>query len=98
MINSSRSIGDLLRRIVGVVTAILPRDSSMDQLLKSCTLGKENVLGLDAGPVPRLMNTVATWVVPPRNARLVITFWMLGALLSLTQLRHLTVGDPTAST
>jgi uncharacterized protein len=59
---------------------------------------KENVLGRDAGPFQRLMNTVATWVVTPRNARLVITFWVLGALLSLTQLRHLTVGDPTAST
>jgi predicted RND superfamily exporter protein len=59
---------------------------------------KENVLGRDAGPFQRLMNTVATWVVTPRNARLVIAFWVLGALLSLTQLRHLTVGDPTAST
>src|SRR4029453_5571987 len=45
MINSSRSIGDLLRRIVGVVTAILPRDSSMDQLLKSCTLGSAFLVG-----------------------------------------------------
>src|SRR5260370_380804 len=39
MINSSRSIGDLLRGIVGVVTPILPRASSMDQPSKSCTLG-----------------------------------------------------------
>jgi hypothetical protein len=30
MINSSRSIGDLLRGIVGVVTPILPLGSSMD--------------------------------------------------------------------
>jgi uncharacterized protein len=59
---------------------------------------KENVLGRDAGPFQRVMNAVATWVVTPRNARLIITFWVLGALLSLTQLRHLTVGDPTAST
>ncbi len=59
---------------------------------------KENVLGREAGPFQRVMNAVATWVVTPRNARLIITFWVLGALLSLTQLRHLTVGDPTAST
>src|SRR5215831_18511644 len=39
MINSSRSIGSLLRRIAGVVTAILAGGRSMDQLLKSCTLG-----------------------------------------------------------
>src|SRR5262249_16491478 len=38
MINSSRSIGGLLRRRAGVVTAILPRGCSMDQPLKSCTL------------------------------------------------------------
>src|SRR5213593_1684728 len=39
MINSSRSIGSLLRRRAGVVTAILPRGRSMDHHLKSCTLG-----------------------------------------------------------
>jgi len=44
------------------------------------------------------MNAMASWVVQPRNARLIIAFWVIGALLSLTQLRHLTVGDPTAST
>ena len=59
---------------------------------------KENVLGREAGPFQRLMNAVASWVVHPRNARLIIAFWVIGALLSLTQLRHLTVGDPTAST
>ena len=59
---------------------------------------KENVLGREAGPFQRMMNAVATWVVTPRNARLIIAFWVIGALLSLTQLRHLTVGDPTAST
>ncbi len=55
-------------------------------------------MGRKVGPFQRVMNAVATWVVVPRNARLIITFWVLGALLSLTQLRHLTVGDPTAST
>src|SRR6266446_4670451 len=39
MINSSRSIEGLLRRRAGVVTAILPSGCSMDQPLKSCTLG-----------------------------------------------------------
>src|SRR2546422_7766561 len=45
MINSSRSIGGLLGRRAGVVTAILPSGCSMDQPLKSCTLGI-GVLGI----------------------------------------------------
>jgi len=59
---------------------------------------KENVLNRESGPFQRIMNTLATWVVVPRNARLIIIVWVVGALLSLTQLRHLTVGDPSAST
>src|SRR5215813_5817937 len=59
---------------------------------------KENVLNRESGPFQRIMNSVASWVVVPRNARIIIAFWVIGALLSLTQLRHLTVGDPSAST
>ena len=59
---------------------------------------KENVLGREAGVFQRVMNAVAGWVVVPRNARLIVAFWVVGALLSLTQLRHLTIGDPSAST
>ncbi|HKA52776.1 MAG TPA: hypothetical protein VKJ47_03870, partial [Candidatus Binatia bacterium] len=59
---------------------------------------KENVLGREAGLFQRLMNVVAGWVIVPRNAWIIVTFWVVGALLSLTQLRHLTIGDPSAST
>lgn len=59
---------------------------------------KENVLGRETGPFQRFMNAFATWVVTPRNARLIIALWVIGFLLSLTQVRHLTFGDPTAST
>lgn len=59
---------------------------------------KENVLKRDSGPFQRLMNTCATWVVAPNHARGIVVFWIAAFLLSLTQLRHLTVGDPTAAT
>src|SRR5215813_4522493 len=59
MINSSRSIASLLRRIAGVVTAILAGGRSMDQLLKSCTLGiKSGAINMNdeiKNPVERLM-------------------------------------------
>src|SRR5262249_47307446 len=59
---------------------------------------KENVMGREVGPFQRMMNAVAAFVVTPRNARFIIAFWVIGALLSLTQLRHPTIVDPTAST
>ncbi|HXG18086.1 MAG TPA: MMPL family transporter [Methylomirabilota bacterium] len=59
---------------------------------------KENVLGREEGPFQRLTTTVAAWVVQPRNSRLIIAFWVIAFFLSLTQVRHLTFGDPTAAT
>ena len=34
----------------------------------------------------------------PKNARIIIAFWVISFLVSLTQVRHLTIGDPSAST
>src|SRR5262249_48960135 len=59
---------------------------------------KENVLKRETGPFQRFMNAFAAWVVTPRNARIIIATWVIGFLLSMTQVRHLTFGDPTAST
>ena len=59
---------------------------------------RENVIGRDEGPFQRLMYTCADWIVAPKNARLIVIFWVVAFLLSLTQVRHLTIGDPTAST
>ena len=50
------------------------------------------------GRFQRFTTAVANWVVTPRNARLIIAFWVIAFLISLTQIRHLTFGDPTAAT
>jgi len=59
---------------------------------------RENVLTREQGIFQRIMNVCAAWVVTPRNAVGIVVFWVLAFLVSLTQVRHLTIGDPTAST
>ena len=59
---------------------------------------KERVLSREEGPFQRIMNASAAWICTPKNAKLVIAFWLIATALSATQLQHLTVGDPTAST
>jgi hypothetical protein len=59
---------------------------------------KENVSGREVGIFQRVVSACATWIVVPRNARLIVAFWVIAFLVSLTQVRHLTFGDPTAST
>src|SRR5262245_12998088 len=59
---------------------------------------KDNVMGREVGPFQRFTTTVATWVTTPRNARFIVAFWVIAFLISLTQVRHLTFGDPTAAT
>ena len=59
---------------------------------------RENVLTREKGIFQRVMNVCATWVVTPRNAIGIVVFWVVAFLISLTQVRHLTIGDPTAST
>ena len=58
---------------------------------------KENVLGRDKGLFQRYQRC-ADLDRHPRNAKLIIAFWVIAFLISLTQIRHLTFGDPTAST
>ena len=59
---------------------------------------KEKVLRREEGPFQRVMNARATWIVYPQECQ--AHHCVLGDCLplSLTQLQHLTVGDPTAST
>ena len=59
---------------------------------------KENVLLREKGIFQRIMDTCATWIVKPTNAKLIVAFWVIAFLISLTQVQHLTFGDPTAST
>jgi predicted RND superfamily exporter protein len=59
---------------------------------------KENVLNREQGIFQRFCNACAAWIVTPRNARAIVVFWVLAFLVSLTQVQHLTIGDPTAST
>ena len=59
---------------------------------------RENVIGREEGPFQRFCSAVAGWVVTPRNARMIVAFWFIAFFISLTQVRHLTFGDPTAAT
>lgn len=59
---------------------------------------KENVLKREEGAFQRFINVCAAWIVVPRNARMIVAFWVIAFLLALTQIRHLTIGDPTAAT
>jgi len=59
---------------------------------------KENVLSRESGIFQRICNVCAAWIVRPANARAIVIFWVVAFFLSLTQVRHLTFGDPTAST
>lgn len=59
---------------------------------------RENVEGREEGIFQRIISASAAWLVVPRNARMVVAFWVIAFLISLTQVRHLTFGDPTAST
>jgi predicted RND superfamily exporter protein len=59
---------------------------------------KDKVLHRESGIFQRIVNVCADWIVVPRNAKLIVAFWIIAFLISLTQLRHLTFGDPTAVT
>jgi predicted RND superfamily exporter protein len=50
------------------------------------------------GPFQRFIERCADWIVQPRNAWGIVIFWVATFLISLTQVRHLTIGDPTAAT
>ncbi len=59
---------------------------------------KENVIGREEGPFQRFTLAAANWVCNKTNARIIVAFWIIAFLVSLTQVRHLTFGDPTAAT
>jgi hypothetical protein len=59
---------------------------------------KENVEIRESGGFQRIVAACSNWIVQPRNAMFIVIFWVAAFLVSLTQVRHLTFGDPTAST
>ncbi|MBI3245915.1 MAG: MMPL family transporter [Deltaproteobacteria bacterium] len=52
----------------------------------------------EVGIFQRVVTACANWIVRPRNAMGIVIFWVAAFLISLTQVQHLTFGDPTAST
>lgn len=59
---------------------------------------RDNVEGREEGAFQRFVSACAGWIVAPRHARMIVAFWVIAFLVALTQVRHLTFGDPTAST
>ncbi len=59
---------------------------------------KENVINRLQGPFQKFIERCADWLVEKRNAQMVVAFWVIAFLIALTQVRHLTIGDPTAAT
>lgn len=59
---------------------------------------RQKVIKREEGWFQNLIGACAAWIVIPRNARTVIVFWVIAFLLAMTQVRHLTIGDPSAST
>jgi uncharacterized protein len=58
---------------------------------------REKVLKREEGAFQRLTSSAARWITTRRNAKIVVAVWVIAFLLALTQLRHLTFGDPTAA-
>ena len=58
---------------------------------------QRKVLAREAGAFQRLMSASARWVTTPRNAKIIVAAWVLAFFAALTQIRHITVGDPTAA-
>jgi uncharacterized protein len=59
---------------------------------------RANVINRLQGPFQRVIERCADWIVQRRNAQLIVAFWVIAFLVALTQVRHLTIGDPTAAT
>ena len=58
----------------------------------------EKVLKRENGWFQRFADSCAAWITTPKNARMIVIFWVVSFLIALTQIRHLTIGDPTAAT
>ncbi len=59
---------------------------------------KANVENRLQGAFQRFIERCADWIVVPRHCWMIVIFWVVAFLVSLTQVRHLTIGDPTAAT
>ena len=58
----------------------------------------EKVIARDDGWLQRFVDVCAGWITTPKNARMIVIFWVVAFLGSITQIRHLTIGDPSAAT
>jgi uncharacterized protein len=58
---------------------------------------RENVLTREAGPFQRLVNWWAMLIVGPVSKWAWVGFWVTLFAVSMTQVRHITIGDPTAA-
>ena len=59
---------------------------------------REKVIAREEGWLQTFADRCATWITTPKNARMIVIFWVVAFLASITQLRHLTIGDPSAAT
>jgi predicted RND superfamily exporter protein len=58
---------------------------------------QEKVLRREEGIFQRVTAGSARWITTPRNAKIIVAAWVIAFFASLTQIRHLTFGDPTAA-
>ena len=58
----------------------------------------EKVMQRENGWLQSFVDRCAVWITTPKNSRMIVIFWVAAFLVSITQLRHLTIGDPTAAT
>ncbi len=58
---------------------------------------QHKVLKREEGFFQRMTAGAARWITTPRNARIVVAVWVIAFLVALSQIRHLTFGDPTAA-
>ena len=58
----------------------------------------DKVIKREEGWFQHFIDGCAVWITTPKNARKIVIFWVVAFLISITQIRHLTIGDPTAAT
>ena len=59
---------------------------------------QEKVIAREEGWLQIFVDRCSFWITTPKNARLIVIFWVVAFLGSITQIRHLTIGDPSAAT
>jgi len=58
----------------------------------------EKVMKREDGWFQATIDKASYWITRPKNAKMIVIFWVAAFLVSITQIRHLTIGDPTAAT